>query len=227
MHSQHSVVVAPALMASEWDSLAAQIELIAGAATHAQIDVMDGRLVPSQSFPYNATSFEGRTLPHTDSIFFEVHLMVQDPEDIGHQFITAGVRRVIAQIEGFRDKDDALRVSQAWKATGAEVGVSLLLDTPLEEVAPLIDSGAVSVVQVMSIARIGYQGEAFDERALVRIAELRERYPDVTISVDGGVNANTIAALRNAGANMFGIGSAIMKTDNPKESLMHLQELVH
>jgi len=218
-------VIVPAIMADEWDSLTDQIELVAKGATKIQIDVMDGHLVPSFSFPYNKTILDGQRIPLTDSIYFEVHLMVQHPHEVGLRFIAAGANSIVAQIEGFRD-GEASRVFNEWKEMGADTGVSLLLDTPLEQVTDLIESGDVSVVQVMSIARIGYQGEEFDERALVRIAQLRSRYPDVIIAVDGGVNEKTLEALLDAGANSFGVGSAIMKASDPGQALESLQQLL-
>ncbi|MBL4644787.1 MAG: hypothetical protein JKX80_02890 [Candidatus Pacebacteria bacterium] len=224
MRSEYPLI-APAIMADEWDSLVVQIESIAKSATHAQIDVMDGHLVPPSSFPYNETTLDGRQIPHAEDINFEVHLMVQQPQEIGKQFIGAGVKRVTAQIEGFQE-NQAPHVFKEWKETGIETGVSILLDTPLEEVIALVESGYVSIVQVMSINRIGYQGEEFDERALARIKKLREQFPDVTISVDGGVNADTLKSLFDAGVNIFGIGSAIMKTHAPEEELVRLQKLV-
>ena len=92
---------------------------------------------------------------------------------------------------------------------------------------PIINSGAVSLVQVMSIARVGYQGEKFDGRALARIRELRELYPSVTIAVDGGVNSENIKSLFDAGANSFGIGSRIMKAENPEQELIYFQNLLN
>lgn len=219
-------VIEPALMADEWDSLVDQIELIAGVAKYAQIDVMDGRLVPPFSFPYNKTILDGQKLPHTNSISFGVHLMVQHPQEVGLRFIDAGVERVVAQIEGFRE-GEVERVCSEWRERGVEVGISIMLDTPLEHVTHLLDSGVASIVQVMSIAKIGYQGHAFDERSIARVRELRAKYPNVTIAVDGGVNEETLESLFNAGADMFGIGSAIMKTDDPSASFHKLRDLLN
>lgn len=219
-------IISPAIMAKEWDSLIEQIEAISEHTTHAQIDVMDGNLVPPISFPYNQTNLEGKVIPHSDKINFEVHLMVQNPKEVGANFIRAGATRITAQLEGFYE-EEAMQTFEEWKDRGAETGVSLLLDTPLKDVVPLIDSGAVSLVQVMSIARVGYQGEKFDERALARIQELRELYPNVTIAVDGGVNSENLKSLFDAGANSFGIGSRIMKTENPPQALLHFQKLLN
>lgn len=221
--SQRLPTIAPAIIADEWDSLVAQIEQVHSAAERIQIDVMDGQLVPSFSFPYNKTMLANQTLPHANDIHFEAHLMVQHPQEVGIRFIHAGARSIIAQIEGFR-VGEASRVYNIWKEAGAvETGVSLMLDTPIEHVYPLIENGDVALVQVMSIARIGFQGEAFDSRALMRIQELKERYPNVTIAVDGGVSADNLETLLDAGATQFGIGSAIMRAENPSEALTQLQ----
>ena len=219
-------IIEPAIMADEWETLVVQIEKIAKSATHIQIDVMDGVFVPSRSFPYNETAFDEQQIPYSDTINFGVHLMVQNPQIVRHQFIQAGVKRVVAQIEGFRE-GSASRIFNEWKQSGVQTGVALLLDTPLSVIDPLIENGDVSTVQVMSIARVGYQGEKFDERALVRIRDIRTRYPDVTIAVDGGVNRETLQSLLDAGANVFGIGSAIMQQENPEDVLKDFTNTYH
>jgi len=218
-------IIAPAIMADEWDLLIAQIESISGIATNVQIDVMDGNLVPPVSFPYNQTTLEDKGFPHTDSIEYEVHLMVHRPQLVGHQFIDAGAKRIVAQIEGFKERE-ASKVFQEWKDASVETGVSILLDTPIENIAELIEEEAVSFVQIMSIAQIGYQGNPFDERTFVRIEELRELYPEIIIAVDGGVSEDNIEALVRAGANRFGVGSAIMKATDPAEAYKNFDAIL-
>tara|TARA_B100000745_G_scaffold205743_1_gene136009 strand:+ start:616 stop:1281 length:666 start_codon:yes stop_codon:yes gene_type:complete len=214
-------IVQPAVMADEWVLLMASITRV-DFASHIQIDVMDGILVPSTSFPYNETNLEGRKLP--EGVDFEAHLMVVNPEAMGIAFIQAGCRRITAQLEGFGT--GIVDVIQRWRIAGAEaVGISIMLDTPLthiDELIPHIDS-----LQIMSIASIGYQGHAFDERALIRIRELSKRYPDVIIAVDGGVNESNIHLVTAAGADVIGVGSALMRTDNPKETYTHLCSLMN
>lgn len=217
--------IVPAIMASEWEDLVSQVNTVAHIAPQVQIDVMDGQLVPSFSFPYNKTFFKGQRLPYLDALKYEIHLMVQHPKEVGHQFIAAGAQRIIAQIEGFREGEEA-RVLQEWRAVGAETGVSLMLDTDLANVDPLLEKDLISIVQIMSIARVGFQGEKFDPRALVRIKELRTRYPDVTIAVDGSVNESTLEPLLDVGVDQFGVGSAIMKADTPSAAYAHLQQLL-
>ena len=220
-----SIVVAPAIMASEWDDLVMGVIDAAEYATHAQIDVMDGHLVPSFSFPYNKTMLDGRPIPRADDLFLEVHLMVQHPAEVGQRFIHAGVRRVTAQVEGFRE-GEARTVLEEWKEMGSEVGVSLMLDTPLEDVHMLLMSGVVDVVQLMSIKRIGFQGEAFDTRVYERIKAVKAQYPSVRIAVDGGVSMDTAHELVHAGASMLNVGSAIVKQRDPAKAYSQLQNFL-
>jgi len=215
-------VIVPAIMADEWDALVVAIESVAGA-SDIQIDVMDGVLVPSFSFPYNRTMLSNQMLPHVDTITYEIHLMVQHPLEVGERFIAAGAKRVVAQIEGFRP-GEATRVLNEWKMLGADVGVSVQLDTPMTETVFLVESGVIDTVQVMSIARIGYQGEMFDERALVRVRELRAQFSDVTIAVDGGVHGGLLKQLVEAGVNRFGVGSAIMQAPDPMHAYKELSQ---
>lgn len=216
-------LVVPAIMADEWESLVAQVEVIAPVVQRVQIDVMDGHLVPSISFPYNKTMLSDQQFPHGDTIHYDVHLMVQHPQEVGHRFIEAGANTIIAQIEGFRESE-AEKVFIEWKEKGVETGVSLLLDTPLEKIESLVESDIVSLVQVMSIARIGYQGESFDTRALDRISLLKNKYPDITIAVDGGVKHNHVSVLIEKGAALLGVGSAIMKAENPTHAFTSFEE---
>jgi len=213
MHRAFPVIV-PAIMAGEWNLLVADIEKIAHVARHVQVDVMDGHLVPSFSFPYNKTILEGQKLPYKDDIHFEAHLMVQHPQEVGRLFIGAGAKTVIAQIEGFRFGESE-RVYEEWHDEGAETGVSLMLDTPLSDVIALIEKNLVSIVQVMSISRVGYQGESFDVRALERIKILRKEYPGIKIAVDGGIKMENLKEVVNAGVDQIGIGSAIMQAEKP------------
>jgi ribulose-phosphate 3-epimerase len=105
-----------------------------------------------------------------------------------------------------------------------EVGVALNIDTPNEQIYPLIP--VVDFVQFMGIAKIGFQGEPFDERVLAKIADLRGKYPNATISIDGGVNKENAVALVKAGVNRLVVGSALFGSENISEELMNFQSLI-
>ena len=88
-----------------------------------------------------------------------------------------------------------------------EVGLAINPDTSLSEIEIYMDN--VDFVQCMGIANIGYQGEPFDERALLHVNALRVRYPNMPIAVDGGVSMETAHDLIAAGATRLVSGSAV------------------
>ena len=79
-----------------------------------------------------------------------------------------------------------------------------------------MESTAIDFVQLMGIAEIGAQGNPFDARVLERIAFVKKHFPALPISIDGGVNLDTIDLLKKAGAERFVAGSAILNADDPK-----------
>ena len=113
---------------------------------------------------------------------------------------------------------------EVWKGAGAsEVGLTLLMDTPLDVVGPIAIE--CDVVQLMSIAKLGHQGMPFEPGVVKRIKDLHARYPDLIIEVDGGVSKANIVDLVHAGATRFGVGSAISKAPDPKAAYGELLAL--
>ena len=229
MPARERVEILPALMPDSFEHLGALAATVSAFAPSAQIDIMDGEFVPSVSWPYSEhaqLAEVGRVrLPRWEHIAYEVHLMVADPRDAGTLFARAGARRILGHIETLGHVNDALETFRQWRDAGAhEVGASLLLDTPVSELHGLMD--AIEVVQVMSIARVGYQGNPFDERAIDRIRALRAQYPHIDIAVDGGVSEENAAALVRAGANRLSVGSAIMRAKDPASAYVALRDSV-
>lgn len=216
------VEVIPALMQPDFDSLRREIERLSFAPSM-QIDVMDGIFVPTLSWPFPDGDVMGdfRDL-HAE---LEAHLMIEEAHRIGEMLARAGCTRILGHLESFPDTDEARRALVAWRAAGAaEVGFSLKYDTPLEEVAPLAEE--CSVLQVMGIRTIGVQGQPFEEGTVARIAELRERYPVLTIEVDGGVSKANILQVHEAGATRLVVGSAIVRAEHPQRAYEELLALV-
>ena len=201
-------------------------------APHIQLDIADGIFVPTLSWPYKAGQWlelehlarKKNALPFSDALFYEAHLMVDTPEVVGELLARAGCRRILAHVEVFADDDSVRNAFSRWKKAGAsEVGLVLLIDTPLSILDHLVSE--CDAVQLMSIAVLGAQGAAFDSRVISRIAELHARYPKLLIAIDGGVSEKNIAELVQAGARRFGVGSAISKSADPAEAYKHIQEL--
>jgi len=189
------------------------------------IDVDDAVFAPLFTWPYcSPGSFDTFDLTSVKGLTADVHLMVQKPESIGLEFIRAGASCVMGHIETFQSATKAQDALSGWRSAGAsEVGLAILFQTPLEGLESFISN--CDIVHMMSIDRIGTQGIPYNPSAPARIADFHEQYPDVTISVDGGVCENNIVELVRAGARRFGIGAAISKAADPKAAYEHLKSL--
>lgn len=192
-----------------------------------QLDVADGTFVSDMSWPCREGQFA--ELEHVSVLFppnllVEVHLMAEEPERLGVLFARAGAKRILGHIEAFQEQKDVERALSHWRGSGAEeVGLALLLSTPREVLDPYIAS--IDVVQIMSIATLGKQGAPFESSAIARIEELHQKHADLIIEVDGGVGESNIAALVEAGATRFGVGSAIFKAEDPKAAYDNVKAL--
>jgi ribulose-phosphate 3-epimerase len=209
---QHGTVV-PAYMPGSYAELKTQSSACIQFAESMHLDVMDGIYVPARTWPYIDTT--PVQLPETQDRAYEIHLMVQDPNDIGVACAHAGATRVIAQVEVFESQAELHTWIQHIRDAGSQPGLSLLLETPLDVVYLLLDQGVVSFVQLMSITPVGVQGAAFDEKVYERVHTLHERYPILDISVDGGVKKENAKQLVDAGATQLVVGSAIVKSPDP------------
>ena len=187
-----------------------------------QLDAADGVFAPVTSWPYlegqwaelETMAQSGAKLPFAERIGYEAHLMVREPRELGTLFAKIGCIRILPHIETLTGAADAQVMFDEWKAAGAkEVGVSLLIDTPLTDIDEYADM--LDVVQLMSIAKVGAQGQPFDERILSRIEELHAMYPELMVAVDGGVAESNVEELTRAGANRLCVGSGISKSEDP------------
>ncbi|MDP3763260.1 MAG: hypothetical protein Q8Q92_01210 [bacterium] len=127
---------------------------------------------------------------------FEVHLMVVSPEEIMERWVKRGAKRIV--VHKLND------VTKRFKGR-VEIGLGVELHVPLEEIFPLIPQ--IDFLHLMSIAEIGEQGHPLDERIFDRIKEIKKKFPQVPISVDGGINTTNYQALRDAGADRLVVGS--------------------
>lgn len=186
-----------------------------------QIDVVDGKFVPFTSWPYKKGGDPADLTAELNPFYAEVDLMVNDPIEAGTNWIEAGVKRLIFHLESLGDKDLAINLC---RRSNIEVIFSISNQTPLEDLYPYIDK--IDGVQLMGIAEIGSQGQPFDPNVLERIVSLRALFPKLAISVDGGVNKETILNLKKAGADKFIAGSAILKADDPEAAYQELLKII-
>jgi len=146
-------------------------------------------------------------LPEWDKVDYEIDLMSSAPESDVFDWIKAGAKRIVLHFESSKETPKLIKEIRAEygspreNPSAPEIGMSALNDTQIslwEDIIPLVD-----FVQLMGIRRIGYQGEPFDERVLERIKILKAKYPELVLSVDGAVSADTAPILIKAGVPLF------------------------
>jgi len=206
-----SFILAPSLLSADFSRLAEELAFIeknGGQWVH--LDVMDGAFVPNLTFGAPVI----RSLRNKSKLPFDVHLMVARPQDFVKAFAEAGADYFTFHIEA---AVHAHRLITEIRAAGMKPGVSLVPSTPvhfLEEVLPFVD-----LVLVMSV-NPGFGGQAIIPRCLNKITELCERREKngyrYLISVDGGINAETLPAACNAGADVVVSGSSFFSGDIKK-----------
>lgn len=222
------IEIIPAIIPTSYEDLENKLSLVRGVVKTVQIDISDGKFSPNITFPFNygdagifekiKTEEEG--LPFWKDFDFEVHLMTENPEKYALEWQSAGAFRLVVHAERLKDFE-SLRKDIAELT---EIVVALNLDTDLEKIKPILHE--ISSVQLMSISKIGFQGEFFDERVLERICTLRRERPDLIISVDGGITLDNASQLIHAGANRLVVGSAIFGSDNILETIEEFKNLV-
>jgi len=212
-----------------------------------QIDVMDGKFVNSTSWPYNdfgnifwdklKTQDEG--LPEWEKVNFEVDLMVENQIEEATNWINAGVSRIIGHVEAFTSDEIVEEFIELGKNSMVEVYLALAPSTDVNRIKKWLKSETVGAdsdidenftnkidgVQFMGIENVGYQGEPFAEEILKKISELRIEFPNLIISVDGGVNEETAPELIEAGATNLASGSYIFNASDPKEAIDYLKNI--
>lgn len=124
----------------------------------------------------------------TIGLDFEAHLMVREPEKIVDQWVKRGAKRIITH----KDLD---------LIQGIEFGRAFKLDEEIK------DLGNANFVHLMSIDEIGEQGHPFNPQVFDRIKRVREKFPEVPISVDGGISIENYQKLIESGANRLIVGS--------------------
>jgi ribulose-phosphate 3-epimerase len=198
------IKIAPSILSADFSALGEEIRRVERAgADLIHIDVMDGHFVPNLTFgpPVIAAVRAVTKLP------FDVHLMIDNPQEMLESFIDAGADIVTVHAE---TAPHLHRLLQAIRQRGLKAGVSLNPSTPLAAVEEVLD--AVDMVLVMSV-NPGFGGQKFIPATVDKISRLRamitERKLAVDIEVDGGIVPATACQVVAAGANILVAGSAV------------------
>lgn len=185
------------------------------------LDVMDGHFVDNISFGPAA-------IPAIRSKFdfkFDSHLMVSNPEKMILKYIESGSDWISFHIEIGHHIMENIGII---KKNNLSPGLVLNPDTPVDSVYPYIEH--IDYILLMSVFP-GYGGQKFMESTYDRVADLREKINQsghsCLIQVDGGINASNIQTLKNAGADLFVVGTFLYDSQNPKNTINRLLKKIN
>ncbi|WP_293696619.1 ribulose-phosphate 3-epimerase [uncultured Agrococcus sp.] len=205
----------PSILSSDFANLELELQRIE-TADAAHIDVMDGHFVPNLTIGLPVV----RRLGEVSPIPLDVHLMIENPDELAPQYAVPGVESITFHFEAARD---AVGIASAIRDAGAAPAVAIKPGTEARVVTDIID--AFDMVLVMTVEP-GFGGQSFMPEVLPKLVELRSAAAEagtiVRLQVDGGVDAVTIVDAALAGADTFVAGSAVYG-GNPAERIASLR----
>jgi len=199
----HAPILTPSILAGNHANLAASaaiVEQLGLAWIH--LDIMDGHFVPNLSFGPQTVA----ALRKNSKLFFDVHLMLDEPHRYIEPFAKAGANLISIHNEPSYDHTGTL---SRIRALGCKNGIVLNPGTPAEAIEPYL--GQVDLVLVMTV-QPGFGGQSFRRDMLPKIALIdalrTARNLDFRLEVDGGIDLATAAECRKAGADTFVAGTS-------------------
>ncbi len=214
-------MIAPSLLSADFSKLKEEIAMLEEQGCKwLHLDIMDGRFVPNITF---GPPVIAKIRPHS-KMFFDTHLMIEEPERYISDFKKAGADLLSVQVETCVHLD---RVLTQIREEGMMAGVVLNPSTPLSSIEWVLDK--VNLVLIMSV-NPGFGGQAFIHSMVRKIMDLKKMIirnnVDVLIEVDGGVNLQNARMIREAGADILVAGSAVFSAPDPGKAFLELEDLV-
>ena len=214
-------IIAPSILSADFSRLGQEIKAVEQAgADWIHIDVMDGHFVPNITIGPMITEAVKRV---TD-LPLDVHLMIEHPDHYIAAFAQAGADYISVHAEACTHLNRTVSLIRHY---GARPGVALNPATPVQVLEWVLED--IDFVLIMSV-NPGFGGQSFIRNSLDRIIMVRQmiasRNLNTLIQVDGGVNAETIKEISDAGVDSFVAGSAIFNSNDYKAAIEKFKNLI-
>lgn len=182
------------------------------------IDVMDGKFVENDNL--ELMKDYATTISHISNIPLDVHLMVENVEEVADEYIDLAPDRVTFHIEALKDKDRIFNFIQELKENNIKVGIAISPETQIEELKPYLKY--IHMVLVMTVVP-GKGGQKIIPETLEKIRSLKkyleENSIDIDIEADGGINGETSEDVREAGADILVSGFYVVSAENKRAAV--------
>jgi len=212
-------IISPSVLASDFGQLTAECKrMIKGGAEWLHMDIMDGHFVPNITMGAPILTCVHKGVP---DIFMDCHMMVAQPEKWVDDIADAGGALYCFHLEA---TTDPLSLIAKIRGRNMKAGVAISPDTPSTAISDEV-AEAADMLLVMTVYP-GRGGQKFLDRCVPKVAELRARFPDKDIEVDGGVGPKTIDVCADAGSNVIVAGTAIFAAANPEQVIALLKSTV-
>lgn len=207
---------APSVLSADFSRLGDEIISIKNAgADWVHLDVMDGHFVPNISFGLPVI----KSIRKLTDMFFDVHLMISEPQKYVRRFCEAGADMVTFHVEACTTEEALFCINEI-HACGKQAGISIKPGTPVSSLEPF--RGLVEMVLVMTVEP-GFGGQKFMADMMPKIGEVKRLMPGVIVEIDGGVNGETVKTAAENDVDVVVAGSYVFGAEDRKAAIESLR----